>query len=1356
MRDHFSIFALGVIAALVAGCVSDPGDVELPDSTPETSPTMLLSDPVILTANISETISETATIGNEHVDDPDLEVQFEVPEEWFDVDPTELIVAGGEEEAFVIEATCPDHADELSGLLLIDSNAGDGEQQSLSIELSCLDDEPVETGDLNIEIEGLPDGTDADVTITGPQGFDESAPQSVNFEDLAPGTYEILAAPVGDDPTYVPVSASQNVEVTSGETTTVNIEYIEGEPLDTGELSLEITGLPDEIDAMVTIEGPEFISEEIAQSTTFDELMPGEYEIIAAEVSDDPTFSPSPTEQTVEVEAGERTEVTIEYTELIPSLGALDITFDGLPEDLNGQATIEGPDGYSETIAGAALIEDLQPGEYQIIPDSIDDSPAIYEADEETIEVVGTAETDAQEVTIEYAVIPGSLHITVEGLPDGTDPGDITLENQADGSISQMPDDLERDDIEPGTYTVIADDTDDGSDTYIANPQDVLIESDELTEARVEYLLNPGVLTVDVSGLPDGVDHDIAIVSESGEARDLPSTGEIQLPGGSYTVVANPVEDGPARYEADDIEDVEITGGEDTSVEVTYEVIPGELHISVDGLPDDQEVTVGLAAADSNGVQQGLNFTGSTTVQGLTPGDYTVTFQDVERQVHDPSGTEAFTEIYRADPQSVDVVVASDTPGEAVGSYELQQGMLELTIELRDDELPDDFELNVNLVNDDDVHESLVFTETQTKEFDLNPGVWTIDVGTDEWDNGYVTEDAPFVAIDSAEQVEHEMAIEIPTMVINEDDDGFGSLREVVGRVNEGSKVTFASDVGSIELSEEISIHTPMTILGPDSDPVTLTTQANERLLAITDESETVIQHLRFEGGSTSLPRGGGAIFTSSNLDLVDVTFVENEATNGPGGTLAVGQADEISLFGVDIAGSDATEHGGAISIAHPATNISLNDVTISDSSADNRGGAIHSSGSLQAQRLTVSESEGIFGGAINLEGPAQIREAHFFDNHATQHGGAIHVADGGELMTDKVLFEANEATRDGGAIFSDGQLAVLNSTFSGNTSNNSGGGVYCASDSDVSITHATLTENSASSRGQAIYSESENGVVLTASYLSDNDEGAASNTIEVDPDILFGVISGADPVQSGGYNVIDQDDGDNFEEEFTDLINVTTNWEPLSDNGGFTNTQRISTGSNGHLDIPLVTEGNEATHCVDSEGALVRSDQRDHARPSGARCSRGAWEAPSEFEDFEFADLPDSADDGSFEGQQGRTWNYTDVRSAAADFPIDGEGARMSGDGEVSSADIDGGIESFSVQFRQAGASGDSRQISVEITSEDEAINEVSETFGQDGGDSTVYILDVDEIDSMDGAFDLTIRNLGEGDVTIDNISWR
>ena len=155
-----------------------------------------------------------------------------------DVDGYVLTLDGGNSRPVGADATLTlagltpgDHQLSLDGLAANCAVTGanplavtvaEGASAAADFEVSCA----AVAGSLAITVAGLPQGTDADVSVTGPSGFSADLTGSGTLDDLTPGEYTVRAGPVaaaGD--TWNPSPGSVDLPVAAGETATATIGY---------------------------------------------------------------------------------------------------------------------------------------------------------------------------------------------------------------------------------------------------------------------------------------------------------------------------------------------------------------------------------------------------------------------------------------------------------------------------------------------------------------------------------------------------------------------------------------------------------------------------------------------------------------------------------------------------------------------------------------------------------------------------------------------------------------------------------------------------------------------------------------------------------------------------------------------------------------------------------------------------------------------------------------------------------------------------------------------------------------------------------------------------------------------------
>jgi hypothetical protein len=177
-----------------------------------------------------------------------------------------------------------------------------------------------------------------------------------------------------------------------------------------------------------------------------------------------------------------------------------------------------------------------------------------------------------------------------------------------------------------------------------------------------------------------------------------------------------------------------------------------------------------------------------------------------------------------------------------------------------------------------------------------------------------------------------------PTLVMNLNDSGAGSLRQAVLGANCGRTIGFVDGLsGAIHLtSGELQVGIPMFIVGPRATSIQIDGNNAGRVFHI------------IAGGALSL----------SNLTI------QHGSINGPGAAAFV-------------------ETGGALT---------MDDCLIADNVAPNSGGGIALNGTLVARNCTFENNSGASGGALyNYAGTATLTNCTVAANSATSAGGGLY-----------------------------------------------------------------------------------------------------------------------------------------------------------------------------------------------------------------------------------------------------------------------------------------------------------------------------------------------------------------------------
>ena len=304
------------------------------------------------------------------------------------------------------------------------------------------------------------------------------------------------------------------------------------------------------------------------------------------------------------------------------------------------------------------------------------------------------------------------------------------------------------------------------------------------------------------------------------------------------------------------------------------------------------------------------------------------------------------------------------------------------------------------------------------------------------------------------------------------------------------------------------------------------------------------ISNIMFEGNISS---SVGLIQTTKNIDITitNCNFINNKnggailnfvgtanGNNGQGlgsGTLKnctfsgnIGfvntmenyEGDVIKVADCEVAINDCTfgqngdknlAHYGTVLVVAEDSVVYLNNVTANGTVGNkiaNTEGLIwvQNNGTLKAKGGQISYLSGVNGSVAVINGKASFDEINISNCSATGNGGAIYVADGGDLSFAGSIASCS-ATGNGGAIYVDGGASALisgklklDSTYSQcnitGCSAQYGGGLF--TNGDVVVQHATISGNSATKSGGGIFANNNSSLIIGV------DSNILNNTINV------------------------------------------------------------------------------------------------------------------------------------------------------------------------------------------------------------------------------------------------------------------
>ena len=290
--------------------------------------------------------------------------------------------------------------------------------------------------------------------------------------------------------------------------------------------------------------------------------------------------------------------------------------------------------------------------------------------------------------------------------------------------------------------------------------------------------------------------------------------------------------------------------------------------------------------------------------------------------------------------------------------------------------------------------------------------------------------------------------------------------------------------------------------------------------------------------------------------------------------------------------------HADRVFIVNPGTTAALSHLAVVDGYGWQLAGGILNNGFLTLDHAVVT-------------GNTMATNAGDF----WQGGGGIYNGDGATLNLIDSSVTNNQARWSGGGVYSffDTTTTIVRSTISGNVSNDVGGGFRSLG--SVTITNSTISGNRSTGwHGGAIF-HTDGAMEIASSTIANNvgpdwapsavfigSFNAAVPSLKLTNTIITGNhwyaceqhAAGAVRLTSGGHNLVQ--DG-SCSPASSDQVVSDARIGPLASNGGPTLTHALRLGS------PALDAGDD-TVCPPT-------DQRGTARPQGAHCDIGSYEAP-------------------------------------------------------------------------------------------------------------------------------------------------
>lgn len=379
---------------------------------------------------------------------------------------------------------------------------------------------------------------------------------------------------------------------------------------------------------------------------------------------------------------------------------------------------------------------------------------------------------------------------------------------------------------------------------------------------------------------------------------------------------------------------------------------------------------------------------------------------------------------------------------------------------------------------------------------------------------------------------------------------------------------------------------------------------------------------------NNSSPSYGGAAYQhAGGIGLIENTTFTNNTSNGNGGAL-LHTSGRLTINNSTFAGNQANEiytasaNGGAIATTNGdlrISNCSFDNNIANGSVVNGYGGALYIdrvNDSVGIYNSTFTNNSAYSGGAIYSEGGYwnYFKRLTVDGNSASRNGGGLYLGKGTTTIHESIITNNSAANTGGGVVLGNTtlntntpNLQLSHNEISNNTADIAGG-FYSSLDS-VLVDHTTISDNTSTTDGGGIYidgGKSSFSFVTVANNSTSVSSGSNivrnSGTLNLSHSIIDNPLGGGDncsgTVTSTGNNIV-SDSSCNLGVT-GDQSNTNPMLASLADNGGFTKTLALQTGS------PAIDAGS-STYC-DSVSPV---DQRYFYRGDSV-CDIGAYEAGS------------------------------------------------------------------------------------------------------------------------------------------------
>ncbi|MDF7823537.1 choice-of-anchor Q domain-containing protein [Pontiellaceae bacterium B12227] len=231
------------------------------------------------------------------------------------------------------------------------------------------------------------------------------------------------------------------------------------------------------------------------------------------------------------------------------------------------------------------------------------------------------------------------------------------------------------------------------------------------------------------------------------------------------------------------------------------------------------------------------------------------------------------------------------------------------------------------------------------------------------------------------------------TIVLNSNDSGPGSLRQILEILEPDPQITFTNSLSGTTVlltSGQLVIAHDASIDASAIGGITIDGNANSRIFEVASDTISTLTSLTLTNGTTEFQGSalGGAIYINSDAELTinHCTLSGNDALFG--GAIA-NHFGTLTINHSTLSGNNADNSGGAID--HFVGTLTINHSTLSENSAAYSGGGIYNNGILMINQSTLSKNNaGNNGGGIRNTGTLTINNTIVAGNHGSDVFGSI------------------------------------------------------------------------------------------------------------------------------------------------------------------------------------------------------------------------------------------------------------------------------------------------------------------------------------------------------------------------------